>query len=791
MFSNYFKVALRSLAKNRFFTALNIVGLSIGLATGLLILLWVKDELSFDHFHPQVAQIYRENANFKAGNEIQVWESCPAPHAAYALREIPEVEKAVRIVNAGAPLIRHDETGNVEKRGVFADTSFFQVFRTDLLVGNPGQPFGDINTVVLTESFARKYFGKSASLASILGQVLQIDKDLTVVSAIIRDFPGNTMFQYDYIRPYEYLKAKFQANEMWKSREEDWGNYNNATYYRLRTGANVAAVQHKLDVLQHAHNQYDPGSFYTLQPFDQIHLYDADGSDAGAQMVRIMGIAALFILLIACINYINLATAKATRRAREVGMRKAIGAKRSQLIWQFLVESSLVFIVSSALALALTYILLPYCNEIADKKLRIDWSDGRIPLLMAGVLGVALLLSAVYPALVLSAFNPLRVMKGQLTAGKDSQANLRKGLVVLQFVCSSALLLAMFVINRQMNYIQTKNLGYDRENVFQIDLSELTYKNREAIVQELKNSPGVVNVTSASGSILQSPSTTGDTKWEGKTDDNNMIVSPLAIAPDYLAFFKLNLVSGNTFTGTKADSTSFIINETAAAQMNVGDPVGKRFTLWQTEGTIIGVVKDFHFASLHETIKPAIFFANPEWHGVICVKTTGKDASKAIAAAESLWKRFDSTYPFDYTFMDQSFDKMYRKDQRTSQLFKAFGLIALLISCLGLFGLSAFTVEQRTKEIGIRKVLGASVRSVTALLAKDFLTLVLVAFLIASPLAYWSMQKWLADFAYSIQLQWWMFALTGAVAILVAFLTVGFQSVKAALANPVQSLKSE
>lgn len=791
MFSAYLTIALRSLSKNRFFTALNIIGLSIGLSTGLLVLLWVQDERSFDQHHPDVERIYREVSHFKAGDEVQTWEGNPAPHAAYALREIPEVERSVRISGTGGPIVKYEGISHIEKKGAFADTSFFQVFEASFLAGNEAKPFGDINTVVVTESFGKKYFGAAATPASMLGKILQVDKDPVTVTAVLRDFPENTAFKYDYLRPYEYIKSHFGGNGEWKLKDEDWGNFDCCTYYRLRPSGDPAAVARKLGEIQHAHNSADVGSFYSLQPLRDIHLYTADGSDTGAQTVRIMGFAALFILLIACINYINLATAKATKRAREVGMRKAIGAKRGQLIGQFMVESGLVFLLASGLAIVLVYALLPYCNQIADKKLRLDWSEPTIPALIGGILGGAMLLSAVYPALVLSAFNPLRVMRGQLGGSNDAQKTLRKGLVVVQFACSCALLLAMFVIGRQLNYIQTKSLGYDRENIFQISLSELTYKNRDAIIQELRNSPGVRGVTSTSDNIMDIGSTTGDTDWDGKTADKSMIVYPMAVAPDYIDFFNIKLVSGRNFAGNKSDSTAFIVNETAVAQMGLQDPIGKRFTLWQTTGTIIGVVRDFHFASLRETIKPAVFMSRPQWHGGICVKTTGAEANAAVAAAEALWKRFDSVYPFDYAFMDESFDKMYKKEQRTSQIFKVFGAIALLISCLGLFGLSAFTAEQRTKEIGIRKVLGASVSGITRLLAKDFLGLVVLAIVVASPIAYYFMQQWLSNFAYRIGLEWWIFAATGAVAILIAFMTVSFQSIRAALVNPIKSLRSE
>lgn len=791
MLPNYFKIAIRSLLQNRFYTMLNIAGLSIGLATGLLILLWVEDERSFDGFHPNVERIYRESTHLKLADRVLNLSTCPAPHAAYALREIPEVEQAVRVVEAGSALVRQGTVAAVEKRGAFVDTSFFQVFKTELLVGNPAQKFEDPNSVVLTETFARKYFGTPADWSALLGRVLQVENEPVVVVAILRDFPGNTGFQYDYLRPYTYLKARFQPNDLWESREEDWGNCGDATFFLLRPGAEVAAVERKLGELTHTHNKLDRGTYYKLQPLAQTHLYGVNGSDVGAQTVRIFGLVGLFILLIACINYINLATAKAGKRAKEVGLRKAIGANRGQLVAQFLIESSLVFLLAAVLALLLTGQFLPFCNALADKKLFLDWASFRILGLLASVLGMALLLAGIYPSLVLSAFKPLQAMKGHTSTGSERQARLRKGLVVLQFACSSVLLLAMLVMGGQMHFIKTKNLGYERDNVFQIELSARADQNRAAIVRALENSPGIEDVTAASGDILRSRISTGDVEWDGKATDNLIKISPLSVAPDFLRFFKMTLVEGTDFSDTPADATAFIVNETTAAQMGPGSPIGKRFKLWETEGRVIGVVKDFHFASLHTNIQPAVFYANPARNNLVCVKTTGKYTDQSLAAAETVWKRFEPAYPFDYAFMDETFDKMYRNEQRSSQLFYAFAAIALLISCLGLFGLSAFTVEQRNKEIGIRKVLGASVANVTGLLAKDFMVLVLLAFLLASPVAWYCLQGWLSNFAYRIDLQWWMFAVAGLAAVGVAFLTVGFQSVKAALANPVQSLRSE
>ncbi len=787
MIQTYFKLAIRSLSKNRLFTVVNIAGLSLGMAAGLLMLLWTQDELSFDVFHADSKHIYRENAHFESGGASQAWAETPAPHALYALQEIPEVEKAVRVTGDWeAPVFGYRDKRFVEKKGGFADSSFFEVFRTEMLSGNPARPFPARNSIVLTESFARKYFGDSDPL----GKILEIGKEKGEVSAVIRDFPGNSIFQYDYLRNFELLKTQFHPGDYWKTLESDWGDFNYSTYLKLRPGASTEAVGKKLTSIQHAHNQFDTKSFYSLQPLRDLHLFQPDGSAPGMQTVEILGLAGVLLILIACINYTNLATARASTRAREVGMRKIIGAEKQQLFGQFLVESAVVFILAFGLAVIFATLLLPLCNEIADKKLRIDWSNPQTSVLFGGVMLLTLVISGTYPALALSSFQPLQVMKGNVMP-RLGGASFRKVLVVTQFVFSVALIASMMIIGRQLDFIRSKNLGFDRENVFSFGLSENGLKHRDAVLRALAGEPGVKAVTSGGANILETGTSTGDTDWDGKTPAATMIVSPINTDYDFMGFFNMQLKEGEGFTGTKADSVRFVLNEEAVRQAGLEHPVGKRFKLWQTEGTIVGVVKDFHFQSLRRKIQPAVFFSQPANNWMVYVKTTGAEAPQAVAAAEKLYKQYEQSYPFEYRFLDDTFDKMYRSEQRTGQLFRAFALIAIFISCLGLFGLSAFTVEKRVKEIGIRKVLGASVAGITGLLAKDFLKLVLLAIVIASPVAWFAMQYWLNDFAYRIEIPWWVFLLAGTAAICVAFLTVGLQSMRAALANPVKSLRSE
>jgi len=788
MFQVYLKVAFRSLLKNRLFTGINLAGLSIGLAAGLLMLLWTQDELTFDNFHPDSERIFRENAHLTTGGQTQSWAAVPAPHALYALQEIPDVEKAVRIDgDADHPVFRYGNQSQVEKKGAFVDSSFFEVFKTEIRSGNPAKPFENAESVVLTETLAKKYFGHSEAL----GKILEIGNSKAVVTAVIRDFPGNSIFQFQYFRNMELLKKSYQGGETWQTFESNWGDFNYTTYYKLRNGSSAESVGKKLADLQHAHNKFDKESRYSLQPLRELHLHEPDGSAPGLQTVRILGFAGILLILIACINYMNLATARASERAREVGLRKVVGAKKEQLLAQFMLETAVVFVIAFGLAVLCASLLLPFCNEIADKKLQLDWSNPSFVGLLGGVMLVTFLLSGLYPALVLSAFQPLHTLKGNFFSHSGS-ATFRKVLVVTQFVFSIGLMVSMLVIGGQLDYMRHKNLGYDRENVFMFALTPDMMPYQESIVRELSGQPGVLDLSSASSNLLQVGSNTGDTDWEGKSSTDKMIVCPIAVAPDFLSFFKMQLVEGEGFSGTKADSTRFVLNEEAVRQAGLQPPVqGKRFKLWQTEGVVAGVVRDFHFSSLRQKIGPAVFYSQPKAEWVFYVKTTGAEAARAIVSAETLWKKYEPAYPFESKFMEESFDKMYRQDQRVGQMFKAFGVIAMFISCLGLFGLSAFLVQKRLKEIGIRKVLGASVVGVLALLAKDFLKLVVIAIGIASPIAWYFMQKWLSDFAYRIDIQWWMFVLASLIALTIAFLTVSFQSIRAALANPVKSLRSE
>ncbi len=520
MFRNYLKIAFRNLSNNRLFTGLNIVGLSVGLAAGLLMLMWAQDELSGDSHHRDVERIFRENANMTSGERQLHWPTTPAPHALYALREVPEVEAAVRAAGDDKLVLRAGERSGLEKDGAFVDSSFFQVFTVNFLRGNPARPFAEASSIILSETLAKKYFHSTDAV----GKIIEVGGQKCAVSAVVADLPDNSELKADYFRNLELLNKSFQPNDYWKSMEDDWGDFNFVTFLKLRPGASPEAVGRKLADIHHAHNPFDKTSQYILQPLRSLHLTEPDGSSPGLQTVRTIGLAGLLLILIACINYMNLSTAHASGRAREVGLRKVVGADKWQLLTQFLVETGAVFVLACSLAVACAALMLPWVNQIADKKMRLDLLDPRTAGLFGGAMLATLLLSGLYPAAVLSAFRPLDTLKGNFLSGLGA-AGIRRGLVVTQFVFSTGLVVAMLVIGGQLDFIRHKNLGYDRENVLAFSLTDAMMAHRDAFRQELAAQPGISAVTTASNSLLNLASTTGDTDWEGKSPDQQMMVA--------------------------------------------------------------------------------------------------------------------------------------------------------------------------------------------------------------------------------------------------------------------------
>ena len=801
MIKNYFKTAWRNIIRNRLYSGITVLGLTTGLAVGILVLLWVQDETSFDTFHHKAANIYRVNSPVGMGVSRKVWETTPASVAAYALKEIPGVVHAVRLYDNWDYSV-YSWKGKLfeEVRAVYADTSFFEVFDFRLVRGDVRRPWTGDRSIVITESIAHRYFGG----ADPIGQVIQGDhKDNFVVSGVVADFPDNSSIHPDILFSMALMSKEYQREVdaaavtrapgefFWPSMDDDWGNFGFHTFLEVQPGVSTEQIGRRLIAIQQRQARQIAVSLkdnaYELQALSTIHLQEADGRAPVLQTVRIFLVVAIFILLIASINYVNLSTARAMLRAKEVSVRKIIGAARRQLFVQFVVESVLFYGMSLVLALLMILMLVPYYNELTGKHFALSPGDPGIWKVVA-VTGVGTLLAAaVYPALLLSSFRPLLALKGKVS-GSVGNVLFRKILVTTQFVFSVGLMISTLVIGRQLSYIRERDPGYDRSQVFILGGRKMQ-QHGAAVAAELRRETSIRGLASATMNVVSNGNSTGDTDWDGKAPNSMFIVNPMGIDEYFIPLMKMKLASGANFSGRPTDSAHFILNETAVRMAGIKNPLGKRFKLHEVDGTIIGVVRDFNFTTMHESIGPVAFYYRRS-APVLYVKTTAGEAAQAVAAVRRIWAGYNSDFPFDYSFLDQRFAALYRSDEQVGRLFRLFAGIAIFLSCLGLFGLAAYTAQVRTREIGIRKVLGASAGSIIVLLSRDFLRLVFVAIVVASPLSWLYLRGWLQDFVYRIPIGWWVFVLAGGGAILLAVLTIGWQALRAAMANPVYSLRS-
>jgi putative ABC transport system permease protein len=790
MLTNYLKTAWRNLLRNKFFTLINVSGLAIGLAVGVMILLWVDNELSYDRFHQHASAIYAINARVGAGSGEQVWPGTPAPLAVFCRQSIPEVADVVRICPRGdQALVSFGDKKFPETASAYIDPSFFRIFSFDWIEGQREHPFADNHSIILTQSTAKKFFGDQPAQ----GKVLQIGNSPFRITGVLKDFPENSEIRYDMLFPLSLYASQFQGNGDWKTIDEDLGNYFYTTYLLLKAGSSPERVAVKLTQLYRNKRKNEPEvqhNSFELQPLTSRHLVTPDGNRSALQMVQIFFLVAVIILIIACINYVNLATARSIIRSREVSVRKIIGAAKYQLFLQFIAESALLFLLASILAVLVIYLLLPTYNELSGIHLTISFTESRVWMVVAFAVGGSLALASVYPALLLSSFQPIQTLKGKLSA-RLGTITFRKVLVVTQFVFSVGLIISTLVVSRQLTYLRDKDLGFDKEQVFSFYLRGEMHDHFEAARNDLMKQPGILGVGVSDNALtnLQGNST-GDAQWDGKQAGRMFIVHVNGIDKDLIPLLRMQMTEGANYTGSPADSLHFILNETAIRQAGIHDPVGKPFSLWGNKGTIIGVMKDFNYASLRMPLEPVVFYYDRTgW--CVFVKTTARDASKAIAAARQVWRQYTPDFPFSYSFLDDEFSRLYDSDQRTAVLFRSFAVIAVLICCLGLVGLATYTAQMRTKEIGIRKVLGASVPGVIRLLAREFVILVGMGIVIAAPIAWLAMNSWLQQYAYRTQISGWIFLTAGLVAILLTILTVSFQAVRAALANPVSSLREE
>lgn len=810
MLKNYLKTAWRNLLKNKVFSFINILGLAIGLCCFLLIAMYVLDELSYDKYNAKAARMYRINSDIRFGGTDLNLPVTPDIMGATLKKDYPEVEEFTRIYNSnGSKLIKKGNEFINEPRVTHADSTLFKVFTLPGIAGDLNTALNEPNTVVITESTAKKYF----NTINAIGKTIETNDNnstLYKVTAIIKDVPRNSHFNFDFFFSMDnveygwnnYLSHNFHTYLLlkptadYRSFEKKFDQY--IDKYVIPQAAQVMKIN-SMDDFEKAGNKLE----YSLIPVTKIHLYSTRSFELGTggniQYVYIFSAVALFILLIACINFMNLATARSANRAREVGIRKVLGTEKRQLIVQFLSESTLMVLIGLLLALVIAALVLPLFNQMSSKTLTMQTLFGWkfLPVLIALPFVVGLMAGS-YPAFFLSAFKPIEVLKGKLKLGSRS-GGFRSVLVVFQFATSIILIICTIVIFRQLNFIQTKNLGFNKEQVLIIDDAYALNNNADAFKTEVQRIPGVISGTFSGFLPVTNSSRNDNTFWSSPTIDSKSGFNMQVWRVDYDYFKTLGMETSQGRTFSKdfgSDSTAVIINETVAKLIgHEKDALGQKiYTLTDDREvityTIIGVIKNFHFESLRQNIGPLCFRLGRST-GLASFKVETKNIQSLIKQVESKWKSMAPALPFNHRFLDESFDEMYRAEQRVSNIALTFAILAIVVACLGLFGLASFIAEQRTKEIGIRKVLGLSMEGIVRLLSKDFLKLVLIAFVIATPVAWYFMNRWLQDFAFRVDISWWVFALAGFLALCIAMLTVSFQAIKAALANPIKSLRTE
>ncbi|KAB2847129.1 MAG: FtsX-like permease family protein [Melioribacteraceae bacterium] len=806
MIKNFFKIALRNLLKYKTYTFINIAGLAVGLASCLIILLYVVNELSYDRFHENADDIYRVTIKGLIGNnEFHHAVSSP-PMAKALVDDLPEVIEATRLQPSENMLIRTKDEIFIENRFLWADTSFFKVFSFPLILGEPQKVLAEHHTVVLTEKLAMKYFGR----LDCVGEMLEFE-DFTPykIAGVCKNPPENSHFKFDMIASLSSLGYDSSDN---------WLNHSFHTYIQLTKSTDPKIVETKFpgiikkyvgpelqNALGASYEQfYNNGGIYEyhMQPLTDIHLksnleYEIE-ANSDITYVYIFSIIALFILLIACINFMNLSTARSTTRAREVGIRKVMGSNMSQLVKQFLSESIILTAIAMVFALVMVYLLLPYFNNISGRQIEFllfgKWYYFPMLLVLILFVGTA---AGIYPAFYLSSFQPVKVLKTSLSSGKNKGSLLRSGLVVMQFSISIILFISTLVVWNQLNYIQEKNLGWDKDHIFVIKRAWAVENSLDTFCNELLENTNILSVSSGNSVPGRGTGATIFRKSDAPRAEQHLI-NVASAKYDLDKTFKFEFIGGRFFSKEfPSDTNAVVLNESAVKSLGLVDPVGKQIVLpgpvpeQDRIFTVVGVLKDFHYESFHQKIRPLVYFFERGWPGFIAMRITPQNVKETIAYVEKKWEKFIPSKPLEYFFMDEDFNRLYDAEVRTSKIFSSFSLLAIFIACLGLFGMATFTTLQRTKEIGIRKTLGASVPSIVYMLLKEFNKWVILANIVAWPIAFYFMQKWLEDFEYRVDINIYSFLIAGLSAILIAVITVSYQALKAAYSNPVKSLRQE
>jgi putative ABC transport system permease protein len=794
MFKNFFKTTIRSLLRNKGYSFLNIFGLAIGIACAGLIFLWVQDEVNWDQFNTKKDSLYRIRENQKYDTYVATFGSTPAPMGPAMQQEIPGVANTCRIIGYNTKLIT---IGNKSMYAFpnYADASLFSMFTFPFVQGNARTAFTQLYSMVVTQSTAKKFFGDEKN---IVGKTVRVDnKQDYVITGVIKDIPKNSTIQFEWVAPFEIW---WNENKSWA---QSWGNNDLDTYVELKPNVNTASIN---KILYNFIQQREPKSNARPFLFSAHDWHLRDEFDNGIQTgggrityVHLFSVIAWIILLIACINFMNLATARSEKRAREVGVRKVLGSGKRMLIFQFIGEAILMAVLSAIVAVIIMVLLLPAFNLLVQKNLVLGLNN---PLHLSALIIITLvcgLVAGSYPSLYLSSFNPVFVLKGMKMKG-SSAAFIRKGLVVLQFGISIILIISTIVIYQQIQHVKNRSLGFNKNNLLQVDMNSEMTKNYEAVQQDLLSTGLIDNIAVSNYNTLYGGNNTGGLVWEGKKTNNEVLISQRYVSPGYMKASGIKILEGRDLVETdsvQSKKLNVLITQSLEKLMGNNTAVGKTLH-WDGDPrgvvvNVVGVVNDYVYGDMYGKPDPVMFF---------CVNTS--DASNmyvrlkpntnvetAIKKIEVVIKKDNPSYPFTYHFVDDQFNQMFQNEQLISKLSRVFATLAIIISCLGLFGLGAYTAERRIKEIGIRKVLGASVMQVTEMLSKDFIKLVGIACLIAFPISYWAMNKWLQSFAYRINIGWWIFVVAGLAAIFIALATVSFQAIKAAIANPVKSLRTE
>ena len=790
MFRHNFLLTYRNFKRYKSTFLINLIGLSSGLACTLLIFLWVQDELSVDKFHQKDDRLYQVMENQHNTDATVTTDVTPGLLAESLAEEIPEVEYATP---ASWPenLTLSVESKDIKAEGQYVGKDFFNIFSYSLIQGHKDQVLADKNAIVISETLAMKLFNTTEN---IIGKSIEIQHERQfLISGIFKEVPSNSSTQFDFVLSFEVYKD----DSPWVL---GWKNNGILTYLTLREGSDASHFNQKIVDFVKSHGGEEYVTIFA-KPYSENYLYGKyeNGQQVSGRIayVRLFSIIALFILSIACINFMNLSTAKASRRLKEIGIKKAIGAHRNSLISQYLSESLLMAGLSLIVAVVIVMLFLPQFNEITGKHLTVDLD---IPLFLAmlSITVLAGLLAGSYPALYLSNFKPVAILKGgaALSNFNSSVGELwaRKGLVIFQFILSIILIVSVLVVYQQIAYTQTKNLGYDKDNIIHFEVEGKAEKSLDAFLSEVSNIPGILKASSIAHSLVEggSRSSSNSVEWEGKNPDDIVEMENVRVNYGMIEMLDIPMIAGRTFSKEySADSTNIIFNEAAIETMGLKDPVGKVIKLWGEDRQIIGVAENFHFQSFHEKVKPLFFILKPQQTWIVMAKVAAGREQETIVNFEKFYRQYNPGFTFDYSFMDEDYRAQYIAEQRVSTLSKYFAGIAILISCLGLFGLAAFTAERRLKEIGIRKALGASDLSIVRLLSGDFTKMVLLAIAIALPVSYFLAARWLESFAFRIDLAWWYFAGAGLLALLIAWFTVGLQTVRAARVNPVECLRDE